>query len=104
MANTYTQIYLKFVFAIENRISLIKSTCKDELYKYITGIVQTNKHKLIVINGIPNHIHIFISQQSTYLLGHLSVRFKNILQNLNFHLISPYSEFEICYTTLNSTI
>ena len=60
MANTYTQIYMHFVFAVENRISLIKSVWKDELYKYITGIVQTNKHKLIAINGMPNHIHILI--------------------------------------------
>jgi REP element-mobilizing transposase RayT len=60
MANTFTQIYLQFVFAVENRISLIMPEWKDELYKYITGIVQNNKHKLIVINGTGNHIHIFV--------------------------------------------
>ena len=60
MANTYTQIYLQFVFAVQDRISLIRSEWKDELYKYITGIVHNNKHKLIAINGIKNHIHIFI--------------------------------------------
>ncbi len=60
MANTYTQIYLQFVFAVENRTSLIRSAWKDELYKYITGIVQNNKHKLIAINGIANHLHVFV--------------------------------------------
>jgi len=60
MANTYTQIYLQFVFAVENRISLIQPDWEEELYKYITGIIQNNKHKLIAINGIPNHIHILI--------------------------------------------
>jgi len=60
MANTYTQIYIQFVFAVENRLSLIRLTWKEELYKYITGIVHNNKHKLIAINGMPNHIHIFI--------------------------------------------
>ena len=50
MANTYTQMYLQFVFAVQNRMSFIQSDWKDELYKYITGIVQNNKHKLIAIN------------------------------------------------------
>lgn len=60
MANTYTQMYIQLVFAVQNRTSLIQATWKDELFKYITGIVQNNKHKLIAINGMPNHIHIFI--------------------------------------------
>jgi REP element-mobilizing transposase RayT len=60
MANTFTQIYLQFVFAVQNRISLITPEWKNELYKYITGIVQNNKHKMIAINGPANHIHIFV--------------------------------------------
>ena len=60
MANTYSQIYLQFVFAVQDRISLIRCDWKDELYKYITGIVQNNKHKLIAINGMPNHLHVFV--------------------------------------------
>lgn len=60
MANTYTQIYIQFVFAVKNRQSLIKKNFKDELYKYITGIVKNNQQKLIAINGIEDHIHIFI--------------------------------------------
>lgn len=58
MANTFTQIYLHLVFAVQNRISLIQPDWKDELYKYITGIVQNNGHKLIAINGMHNHLHI----------------------------------------------
>ena len=61
MANTYTQLYIQTVFAVQNRESLIHSEWKDELYKYITGIIQNNKHKLIAINGMPNHIHVFIA-------------------------------------------
>jgi putative transposase len=60
MANTYTQIYLQLIFAVKDRLSLIDPEWKDELYKYITGIIQKNNHKLIAINGIPNHIHILI--------------------------------------------
>ena len=71
MANTYTQLYIQFVFAVQNRRSLIQNEWKDELYKYITGIVQNNKHKLTAINGIPNHIHIFIGYKPHQLIPDL---------------------------------
>ena len=71
MANTYTQIYLQFVFAVQDRVSLIRSEWKDELYKYMTGIVQNNNHKLIAINGMPNHIHIFIGYKPYQLIPDL---------------------------------
>jgi REP element-mobilizing transposase RayT len=60
MPNTYTQLYIQFVFAVKGRESLIHKTWQNELYQYITGIVQNNKSKLIAINGTADHIHIFI--------------------------------------------
>lgn len=51
MADTYTQIYIQFVFAVQNRASLICTEWEEELYKYITGIVQKKTHKMIAING-----------------------------------------------------
>jgi putative transposase len=71
MANTYTQIYLQFVFAVQDRESLIQSDWKDELYKYISGIVQNNKHKLIAINGMPNHLHVFVGYKPHQLIPDL---------------------------------
>ena len=71
MANTFTQIYLQFVFAVQDRISLIRSEWKDELYKYITGIVQKNSHKLIAINGTPNHLHVFVGYKPQQLIPDL---------------------------------
>lgn len=76
MANTYTQIYLQFVFAVENRTSLIQLEWKDELYKYITGIIQNNEHKLISINGMPNHVHIFIGYKPHQLIPDLLQKIK----------------------------
>lgn len=60
MANTYTQIHLHIIFAVKYRDGVIMNSWKDELYKYITGIVQNNKHKLIAINGMSDHIHLLI--------------------------------------------
>ncbi len=71
MANTYTKIYLQLVFAVQDRASLIHSGWKDELYKYITGIVQNNKHKLIAINGMPNHLHVFVGYKPHQLIPDL---------------------------------
>jgi len=71
MANTYTKIYIQFVFAVQDRLSLIQNAWKDELYKYITGIVQNNKHKLIAINGMANHIHVFVGYKPHQLIPDL---------------------------------
>ncbi len=65
MANTYSQIHLQFVFAVKHRYSLISSVWKQELYLYISGIVENNGHKLLAINGMPDHIHIFIGMRPT---------------------------------------
>lgn len=71
MANTYTQIYLHIVFAVQNRVSLIQPEWKDELCKYITGIIQNNGHKLIAINGVSNHLHIAIGYKPNQLIPDL---------------------------------
>ena len=71
MANTYTQIYIQAVFAVQNRMSLIQPQWKEELYKYITGIVQTNKHKLISIGGVADHIHVFVGYKPHQLIPDL---------------------------------
>ena len=49
MANTYTQLYVHLVFSPKNRDALIGKTWKDDLEKYITGIVQNHKHKMLAI-------------------------------------------------------
>jgi REP element-mobilizing transposase RayT len=60
MANTYTQIYIHIVFAVEGRQSLIKPEHHDELQKHITGIVSAQKQKLIAINNMPDHLHLLV--------------------------------------------
>ena len=60
MANTYTQIYIHVVFAVEGRQNLIKLEYNDELQKYITGIVSAQNQKLIAINNMPDHLHLLV--------------------------------------------
>ena len=60
MANTYTQIYLHVVFAVSGRACVIRPERKEELQKYITGIVTGQKQKLIAISCMPDHTHILL--------------------------------------------
>ncbi len=71
MANTYTQIHIQAVFAVKARIGLIQNVWKDDLYKYITGIVQIHKHKMLAINGMPDHVHVFFGMRPTQSLSDL---------------------------------
>ena len=71
MANTYTKIYIQVVFAVQNRKCLILESWKDELYKYITAIIQNSGHKLIAINGVGDHIHLFIGMKPIQALSDL---------------------------------
>jgi REP element-mobilizing transposase RayT len=76
MANTYTQIHIQAVFAVQNRQSLIKNDWKDELYKYLTGIIQNHGHKVLQINGMPDHIHILFGMRPTQSLSDLMKQVK----------------------------
>jgi len=63
MANTYTKIYLQLVFTPSGRENIIPVKHKEELQRYTTGIIQNRKHKLLAINYMPDHVHIFIGYQ-----------------------------------------
>lgn len=71
MANTYSQIYIQIVFAVESRQNLIDPKHNDELQKYITGIVTARSQKLIAINNMPDHVHVLIGQRPDSALSDL---------------------------------
>ena len=71
MANTYTQIHVHLVFAVQNRLSLIDESWADNLYKYITSIIQNNNHKVLAIGGMPDHLHLLIGLRPDESLSHL---------------------------------
>jgi len=76
MPNTYTQIHIQCVFAVKYRQSMIHNPWKEELYKYITGIVQNYGHKMLIINGMPDHIHLFFGMRPTQSLSDLMKQVK----------------------------
>ena len=71
MADTFSQIYIQTVFAVSGRLNLITRDFKEELHKYISGIVQKKNQKLIQINGMSDHLHILIGLRPSICLSDL---------------------------------
>ena len=63
MANTYSQIYIQIVFPVKGRLNIIPKKNKEELHKFITGIITKRGQKLLSINCMPDHIHIFVGMK-----------------------------------------
>ena len=74
MANTFTQVYVQIVFAVEWRQSLIRPEHKEEIHKYITGIVQNKEQKLIEINTMPDHLHMLVGLKPDNAISDLAAR------------------------------
>jgi REP element-mobilizing transposase RayT len=81
MANTYTQIYVQVVFAVEARQYLIQRDKKEELHKLVTGIVTERGQKLLAIHCMPDHIHILIGLKPSIALSDLVRDIKNASSN-----------------------
>ncbi len=60
MANTYTQIFLHIIYVVKGRQNLIPSNKKEELFKYTAGIIKQKGHKVYIINGMSDHVHILL--------------------------------------------
>lgn len=71
MANTYTQIYIHVIFAVAGRANAIPNRHKQELYRYITGIITEKDQKLLAVNGMPDHIHLLIGLEPDLALSEL---------------------------------
>jgi len=89
MPNTYTQIRIHFVFAVKYRASLISNDWKERLHQYITAIVQQNKHKMIQINSMPDHIHLFMG-----LRPHQSI--SSLIQNVKSESSKWINSHNVC--------
>ena len=71
MANTYAQIYVQVVFAVKGRQSLIEKSWRDELYRYICGIIHAKGQKVYAVGGVADHIHVLISVKPSITIADL---------------------------------
>lgn len=71
MANTYTQIFIQIVFAVKGRQNLISKENREELHKFITGIITNRSQKLFAVFAMPDHVHILVSMSPTVSISDL---------------------------------
>lgn len=77
MSQTFSQIYIQIVFAVQGRQNLIQKSWKDELHKYLSGIITGKNQKSIIINGMPDHIHAFVGLRPSMAISDLVREMKN---------------------------
>ena len=77
MPGTYSQLYIQIVFAVKGRQNLIANSWKNELHKYITGIIKGKGQKSIIVNGMPDHIHVFVGLRPSISISDLVRDIKN---------------------------
>lgn len=77
MAGTYSQVYLQVVFAVKGRQNLIAPSWKNELHRYMSGIITAKEQKAIIVNGMPDHIHAFIGLKPSMRISDLVRDVKN---------------------------
>ncbi len=113
MSSTFSQLYIQIVFAVKGRQSLIQQNWEEELFKYITGIVQNKGQKMLAINGMPDHIHFLIGMKPSCCLSDLVREIKkasNVFINekkfcqFKFEWQEGYGAFSYSHSALDNVI
>jgi putative transposase len=81
MAGTFSQIYIQVVFAVKGRKNLLQKPWRDEVFKYMAGIIKGKKQKPIIVNGVSDHVHLFIGLKPSVALSDLVRDVKNNTTN-----------------------
>ncbi len=113
MPNTFSQIYLHFVFSVQNRYALIPKIHKEELHKYMTSLVQHRHAKMLAINCMPDHTHLFTGYRPCYhipdFVGEIKVKSNEFLAEKKwikskFNWQEGYGVFSYSHSHINNVI
>ena len=86
MAGTFSQIYIQVVFAVQGRQNLLQRDWRQEVFKYMAGIIKNKGQKPIIINGVEDHVHVFLGLKPAMALSDLVRDIKNNSSNfINEH-------------------
>lgn len=91
MPNTYTQIYIQIVFATKGRDVKIKSEVRAEIEKYICGIFNNKKQKVLAIYVNPDHVHIFFSYKN------LQIAIPELIKTVKIESTNFINEKKLCF-------
>ena len=113
MANSFIQAYVHYIFAVKGRVNFLKQEHNDELQKYITGIVQNRNCKMLAINNMPDHVHIFLGQHPSYSISKTIQEIKSISSKFTneknwykskFYWQSGYGAFTYSHSQMDTVI
>ncbi len=77
MANTFSQIYIQCIFAVKSREHVLQEPWRDEVFKYMAGIIKGKDQKPIIVNGVADHVHLFIGLKPSACISDLVSDIKN---------------------------
>lgn len=81
MAGTFSQIYIQVIFAVKGRENLLQKPWREDAFKYMAGVVKNKGHKPIIVNGVSDHVHLFIGLKPAMALSDLVRDIKNNTSN-----------------------
>lgn len=81
MAGTFSQIYIQLVFAVSGRENLLLKKWRDEVFKYMAGIIKEKNQKPIIVNGVSDHVHVFVGLRPSMSISDLARDIKNNSSN-----------------------
>lgn len=111
MAGTFTQIYLQYIIAVKGRANLLQKPWREEVFRYISGIITGKNQKSIIVNGVADHVHIFVGLKLSILISDLIRDIKNNSSNFinaqkflkgKFEWQEGYGAFSYAHSQLNS--
>jgi putative transposase len=81
MAGTFSQIYIQYVFAVKGRENLLQKEWKEKVFKYIAGKIKGKNQKSIIVNGVSDHVHVFVGLKPSMKISDLVRDIKNNSSN-----------------------
>ncbi|MFZ1581125.1 MAG: IS200/IS605 family transposase [Saprospiraceae bacterium] len=77
MSGTFSQIYIQYVFAVKGSENLLQKPWRDEVFKYMAGIIKGKNQKPIIVNGVEDHVHVFVGIKPSMAISDLVRDIKN---------------------------
>jgi putative transposase len=81
MAGTFSQLYVQLVFAVKGRENLLQKPWREEVFRYIAGIIKGKNQKPIIVNGVSDHVHVFVGIKPSMAISDLVRDIKNNSSN-----------------------
>ena len=77
MPGTFSQLHIQIIFAVQGRANILQKPWREEVFKYIAGIIKEKGHKTVIVNGVEDHVHAFIGLRPVMALSDLVRDIKN---------------------------